>query len=175
MTLELLAMRFLRFEKQCPVALFERTPRGSNGLPDVLGVTRARFLLEIEIKRSVSDFRANSRKPFQRVRDGKECQFSHQNHFRWPKQFWFLVPPELVTKVEPMIPDWAGLMRGPEKNERYQVWVVKKAPSNKESRRLSNLELMSLGHCMANQIYSFAESLNRRYLPYEPYVWFPEI
>lgn len=175
MSLELLAMRFLRFEKACPVALFERTPRYSNGEPDVLGVTKARYLLEIEIKRSVADFRANKNKPFHAARNGNGHIHNRQNAERWPKQFWFLVPPELVTKVERHVPEWAGLMRGPEKNEGWQVWVVKKAPVNKESKRLSNRELMDLGHCMANQIYKLTERLSERYLPYEPWSWYPQI
>lgn len=57
MSLELAAARWLRFEKRCMAVLFERTPRAwSCGLPDALGITCSRHMIEIEIKRTLSDF-----------------------------------------------------------------------------------------------------------------------
>lgn len=179
MTLEIMAMNFLRFEKRCRVALFERTPRYGHGQPDVIGITTSRHVLEIEIKRSFSDFRANDKKPHIAAHNSRfqldgECQLSP----RWPKQFWYLVPCELTKKVEPWVPQWAGLMRGPGRNEPQGVMVVKKAPVNKSSARLTTREMVELAHCMANQILSDAnriQSLRTARGEFEPWPWFPVI
>lgn len=151
--LEFYAMMFLRFEKSCPVALTERSPRPHHGRPDVLGITKDRYLLEIEVKRSLLDFRANNKKPhianrFNLV--GETCADF------WPRSYWYLVPFELVEKVKPLIPEWAGLLRGPDEDEARGVFSVIKAPPNKASKRLTTKECARLAHCMANQIYGQA-------------------
>jgi len=156
MTLEFMAMSWLRFEKRCPVALFGRSPRHSNGLPDVMGITRDRYLYEIEIKRSVSDFKANAKKPFHMSRNIAGDTKRH------PALFWFLTPAELTEKVLPLVPGWAGLLRGPLPNDVQGVFMVKKAPRNKLSQRLCTRECVQLAHCMANQIYSFARIVSGR-------------
>ena len=152
----MMAMHFLRYEKRCPVAVCERCPRRGIGEPDVLGVTKDRYLLEIEIKRTVSDFKANGKKShlLSRYRPDEFRLQAEQMMPKWPKQFWFLVPPEIVDKVSPLVPDFAGLMRGPDKNESWQVRVVKPAPTNHASLRLTVREMLELGHNMANQILS---------------------
>ncbi len=129
-----MALRWLRFEKACPVALFERSPRFSGGRPDVLGITKTRYLLEIEVKRSFADFRANSKKNHIIHREHEAFKLQAERlALKWPKQFWFLVPPELVKKVEPWIPDYAGLLRGPIDGEPQGVYCVKQSPVNKSS------------------------------------------
>jgi len=182
MNLELMAMHFLRFEKACAVALLERSPRFGIGEPDVLGITKARYLLEIEIKRSLSDFRANGKKHHIAMREGRAVGTRWRTPIaisKFPKQFWFLVPCELVKKVEREVPDYAGLMRGPGQNEVQQVRVVKPAPSNHESERLTAREMMGLGHCMANQILSQMGQIhalkNRFEEGHHLWNWYPEI
>lgn len=177
MNLEIMAMNFLRYEKACPVALFERSPRYGIGEPDVLGITKARYLLEIEIKRSLSDFRANGHKRHMVALEKPELELQREILMpKRPKQFWFLVPCELVKKIEPIVPEYAGLMRGPGKNEVWQVRVVKPAPTNKASLRLTIEEMMRLGHCMANQILSQAHRIaNLQAREHTLWDWYPEI
>jgi len=150
--LEFLAMSWLRFEKRCPVALFERSPRPHHGKPDVLGISQDRYLLEIEIKRSLSDFKANGKKLCIQSRNailsrGFECDM-------WPLYYWFLVPSSLVASIEPLLPEWAGLLRGPTDKDCQQVASVVKAEKNKASKRLTLREMVKLANCMANQIYA---------------------
>lgn len=149
--LELFAIEFLRFEKRCPVALTERSPRPHHGRPDVLGITKDRYLLEIEVKRSLSDFRANADKPHIAIRGLLAAE-----HIAplWPKQFWYLVPNELADKVEKELPEWAGLLRGPSSEEVQNIHCVKKAPVNRASERLKTRECVELAHCMANELYA---------------------
>jgi len=147
MTLELLAIRWLRFEKRCRVALLERSPRLMFGArPDVLGITENRYLLEIEVKRSLADFRANWKKRHVASRAAIVA--------RWPKQFWFLVPLELVDAVRPLLPDYAGLLRGPAPDGCQQLTCIVKAPVNLASARLTTREMVALAQCMGNQILS---------------------
>lgn len=84
--LELLAMRWLRWEKRCIIVLTERSPRAQScGEPDVLGITKDRYMYEIEVKRTISDFRADSDKPSRKFRDdGWRAP-------KLPKQFYYLV------------------------------------------------------------------------------------
>jgi len=153
MNLELMAMRWLRWEKRCVIVLTERSPRKDYcGQPDVLGVTKDRYLYEIEVKRSLSDFRADADKPSRRNRDWDKWQP------KFPKQFYYLVPNALAHKVNGELPDWAGLMRGPASGEVPVVQVVKPSPIWKPSIRLSPKECAYLVLKMSNQILSFAEA-----------------
>jgi hypothetical protein len=165
--LEILALTWLRFEKSCPVALFERSPRYGHGQPDVLGVTKAGYILEVEVKRSLSDFRANAKKGHIRWRDALEqgpgslTEKEYASSLsQFPRQFWFLVPAELVDKVKPMVPKWAGLLSGPTK-ENYTILSVIPARSNNHATRLTPREMIRLGKAMANQIYSHARAFSQ--------------
>lgn len=152
-SLESFGLRWLRFEKRCRVALFERSPRPIfGGQPDVLGVTEHRYLLEIEVKRSVSDFKANEKK--NHVLNRQFCVP------QWPKQFWFLVPFELAEKVQPMLPEYAGLLRGPGPDEVQQLYSVQRAPVNHASEPLTTKEMVRLCYCMANQFLSFQDTID---------------
>lgn len=153
-----MALHWLRWEKRCHAALFQRCPRRLLGLPDVLGITDAKYLLEVEIKRSVSDFRANAKKPHIALRDAPHA--TDTDRARWPKQFWYLVPHNLVDVIAPEVPDWAGLLSGPKPDAMQCVNSVIKAPSNKASLPLNDDEMWRLYHCMANQIYSSESNLS---------------
>ena len=146
--LELAAMRWLWLDKNCHYVLRERSPRPIMGLPDVLGVTAARYLTEIEIKRSVGDFRADSDKPCRRRR----------NDFikRMPKFFYYLIPPGLVEKLRPEVPEWAGLLT---LNENGGVSVLIDAPANPDSERLSLREAVKLARAITNYCMS-VEQMN---------------
>lgn len=148
--LEYHTARWLQFEKQCALVLCERTPRWGHGQPDVLGVLPSRFILEIEIKRTMSDFRANSKKHHMLSRFCGEPEIAERYAKRAPKLFWFLVPRSLVEKVEKELPDFAGLLTVSENGASLDV--VKKAPTNKDSERLSLKECSKLMRCAGNMM-----------------------
>lgn len=158
MNLELLALRWLLYEKRCLIALRERSPRSVwCGEPDVLGLTKSRHTVEIEIKRSLSDFRADGRK-----RSRQEL-FRNTERARslLPRQFYYLVPPELVGRVQEELPTWAGLMRLA-KGE-WALTVIKDAPVNPDSTRLSVKECCRLVRMVANWATTEAESLQAQF------------
>lgn len=138
------------YAKKCYFVTRERTPVYGAGTPDVLGVTAGRKLIEIEIKRSLSDFRANSGK----------FHIIHRNKFieSAPYQFYFLVPAMLVEKVKPELPEWAGLMSDEE------VWckVLVNAPVNKASKRLSPIQCCKLMRNISNHLCSVENKLDSK-------------
>jgi hypothetical protein len=143
MSLETAAMRWLRWDRKYPIAICERSPRSVGfGQPDVLGVTKARYLIEIEIKRSMSDFRADATKLH---RANRHLYLKQQ-----AKQFYYLVPGRMEEAVAAALPDWAGLMVL--RKGEYSVAVVKPAPVNPESKRLSVKECCRLVHMVAQNL-----------------------
>lgn len=153
MNLELLAMRWLRWEKRCIIVITERSPRANCcGEPDVLGITKDRYMYEIEVKRSLADFRADMKKPSRRFRD------EDWRKPKYPKQFYYLLPHNLAPKVDGELPDWAGLMAGPGPDDVWQVKVLKTSPVWKPSLKLTPKECSYLVLKMANQIMSLAEA-----------------
>ena len=93
-TIEASAVEWLRYERYCALIALERAPTyGWVGRPDIVGVTKKRTIIEIEVKRTVADFRANA---------GKRCfSFRQRAVGGIPEQFYFLVTPEIVETVQP--------------------------------------------------------------------------
>lgn len=144
MSLETSALYWLRFVKRCPLVLFERVPRSyCYSRPDVIGVTRSRYMVEIEIKRSMSDFRNNSKK--------RHVQARESILTRWPRWFYFGVPDSMVEKVVSECPEWAGVIRLDE-TPNGATGVVKSAPKNDRSSKLTILECARLMENLGNQI-----------------------
>lgn len=141
-------MMWLRFEKRCMFIINERSPLYNMGIPDVLGVTRSRETTEVEIKRSMSDFRANA---------NKRCVVNrHLFLDRWPKQFYFAMPEKLASRVQFDIPEWAGLLSVRGTN---QVEVLLKAPINRQAKKLTIKQCAHFAELMANQIIAQQQSL----------------
>jgi len=142
--LETAGLQWLRNELRCYAVLMERSPREwCCGRPDLLGVTRARHQVEVEVKRTIQDFRANARKDFMSRRD----TFLH----RFPRQFYFLVPEELAEQVRAELPPFAGLLTPPRPMSGGWVHVVAPAPVNSHATRFSLKEMVKVGHLMSNQ------------------------
>lgn len=148
MTLETMAMRWLWLERKCKIVLEQRSPRYWIGNPDVIGVTGCRQLLEIEIKRSLSDYRADANK-HHRLPATRQFHIAEQ-----PRQFYYLAPRNLTDKILAELPHWAGLMRPGE--EECWIEVVKVAPVNAESKKLTLKECVKLARLMTNHMMTYA-------------------
>lgn len=138
--LELFALEWLRFHKRCVLVMTERSPREWYcGRPDVLGILPSRHMIEIEIKRTLADFRSNAM---------KDCMSRRVTMpDRFPRQYYFLVPYHLMNRVGFELPEWAGLMRGPTPECVQQVAIIKRAPINSFAKRLSLDECVrAVGH-----------------------------
>ena len=150
MSIEASVAAWLRFERRCKIVLCERTPREWRcGRPDVLGITKDRYTIEVEIKRSVSDFRANARK---RISE----QYWRDTHAKaLPKQFYFAMPSELAAKVLSEVPTWAGMLT----NGGRGIISLKPAEINRQSVRLSIKEMCHVAYLQSNQVYSQMQAL----------------
>jgi hypothetical protein len=164
MNLELMAMVWLRTEKRCEIVLRERSPRSYQcGQPDVLGITPSRYMVEIEVKRSVSDFRADAKKASRRNR---EFYAEYQ-----PRQFFYFMPEEIAIKVADKIPEWAGLMY-PKSGAPV---VMKNAPVNTAGKRLTFKEWRRLVSMLTNHLLSSEHSreCERNYFRHGHQPWIP--
>jgi len=162
MNLELMTMWWLKNKRSCMLVMRERSPRYQFcGRPDVLGITAARYAIEVECKRTLSDFYADSRKSSRRHRDLYLPRF--------PKEFYYLMPEELAEKVS--VPEWAGLLKS---NKWGCVELLKPSPRNKESKRFTLKECVRLAHMISNNLICTEEKIDRFWGnhvsgPYEEY------
>ncbi len=94
---------YFRFARQCPVVTLEYHHYRDGGVQsDVLVMTKDKRLIEIEVKVTLSDFKADIRKPI----------WSRRNVSKkfWPWKFYYAVPADLVAKVEPLLYAGCGLV-----------------------------------------------------------------
>lgn len=140
--LELIAMRWLWLDMNCHYVIRERSPRSGLGEPDVLGVTKARYLIEIEIKRSLSDFNRDKDK-WHRRSYGSKAKF-----------FYYMAEKPLAEKIKVRLPLYAGLLSV----EAGRVFVEVGAMCNQDSTRLSLKECVK----MARSIVNYSMSLEFR-------------
>jgi hypothetical protein len=180
MSLEIAAMRWLWLEQKCLVVLEKRTPKYGMGEPDVLGVTPGRYLTEIEIKRSRSDFRRDFEKTHRIIRMplnpktnqpwGHEAQLTSH-----PRQFYYMMPRKLAESLSPEIPDWAGLMTLNECGPWAELMKV--APVNKDSTKLNLRQCARLARQMTNHMMTYAVSSDSHLASYhyrcdhDPFEW----
>lgn len=141
------AFRWLTLERNCITVLTERTPRWGIGQPDVLGVTKGRYLIEVEVKVSMSDFRHNAEK----------WHIVNRNPVRAPKLYWFLVPEPMIVKCLPELPEWAGLLSCNPKRT-AQLTEHRPSPVNSESRKLSVKEMAVLFRKQTLELMSAQEA-----------------
>lgn len=99
------AVMWLRYERDCPVVALERG-HGVCGIPDAIGITPKRRVIEIEIKRSMADFRHNDKKWRSRQRMRIWLGQSDSFGFNDPQQFYFFVEAVMVEKCKAELPEW---------------------------------------------------------------------
>lgn len=96
---------WLRYKKQAPVVAFERGIGA--GIPDVMAITKDRFLLEVEIKISMADFRRD------KAKDKWRWRSFNRDSARDPAYFYYAVPREMVEKIRALIPEGTGIITMP--------------------------------------------------------------
>lgn len=91
------ALEWLRYKRQCRLVMFERS-HTPHWRPDVLGINQDRRSIEVEIKRTFSDFKNDKKK------------WCHGIKAMYVNQFYFMVPEWLIDKVMENLPEGAGLL-----------------------------------------------------------------
>lgn len=113
---------------------------------DVLAVTAARIVTEIEVKISVSDFKADFKK--------KHKHYRMQNHsenvnWRTPNRFYYACPKGMLN-VSSCIPTYAGLIWV---DEHGLVEMVKQAPMLHKTKADDKLIIGMLNQLTQKSIY----------------------
>lgn len=155
------AVQWLRYQSQCSIVAIERGI-SMGGTPDVIGLTPKRFVTEIEIKRTVSDFKRNAAK-LSRFNIGRS------NGTGWersrPRLFYFLVPPEILEKVQPLLEPEQGLMvLG--NTSRYQgvpdIRVVRNATPSARAKRLTVAQCVQMAKHQTGTLSSLLNVLAKQ-------------
>jgi len=154
--------RYLRFDLGCPILGIEiasslATSYNDGGSADVLAVDKKGYLIEVEVKVSIADFKADRKKgkheyyrklcglPYknQRVRFGKLEVIEPKNYPT--HHFYFAVPNEIANKAK-MICDnlypYAGLLTN--HSDWYGNISVKKKPTVLAQNKLTLLQATRL-------------------------------
>jgi hypothetical protein len=105
-TLRAFAYEYLRYENGCYMVSFERSPFSARNCPDVLGLNKARQLIEIEIKVDKADFDKDMKKKHRQ----KLIDELGKNYPRATNLLYYLVPPGLVNHVMATAPEFAGVL-----------------------------------------------------------------
>jgi len=126
---------YWRYERQSPLVAFEASSRldwGWGEQADVLAVNKERFLLETEVKVSLSDFRKDKHKPRHR--------HLRSNDGVYPTAyFYFAVPKEIANQVSflcAQIYPYAGVLGCPDGTNEAAVEIYRK-PKRLNGKRLS--------------------------------------
>ncbi len=142
--LEASGMEWLRYGRLCHIVTRERGQR--TGRPDLLAVNAKSYLVEVEIKRTLADFKRDALKP-QRINPPPNV-----------RQLFYLVPPDLVVKVQPFLPKGAGLLTtGPQTSLHTglpEVVVVRQASPRLNVRPLTQKRIWDLTRDMAGALVS---------------------
>jgi hypothetical protein len=139
---------------------------------DFLAVTKAGYLTEVEIKVSRSDFQAEFKSKAHKHRvlqEGvpKQGQWRHKTGYDldWTtvqphrvKHFYFAMPHELATQLEPLVPTYCGLV-AISTGGRFgalKVKVLRPAPILKNHRKLTQEEIHQI---MRSNHYRYCDAL----------------
>jgi hypothetical protein len=151
------AASWLRYEKKCPLITFERGIGMGN--PDVLGINPSRFLIEVEVKVSLSDFKADAKKAKWAATDRMAARGTAPHGT--PKYFYYMVPLELVDSVLPFVRPGAGLLTctGYHSNTGYPIIRSKvDAKAEKLAKRVSIKDCLKLVKHQSGTLCSLANA-----------------
>lgn len=118
------------------------------GEADYVVVTKARFLVEIEIKVSPTDFK----------RDILKKKWKSGDREKMVRRFYYAVPLEMVDKIREFLPEDAGLITVEQtKSYGYRVKVVKESEVNRNAREMTDKEIYNLARL---QCFRWFNTLN---------------
>lgn len=132
------------------------------GEADILVVRPSLWGIEIEVKTSLSDFKADFKKAerttysgyrypgkHDQIVNGKPIYVRSGGGYYHPtdrachncRYFYFAIPEELLEKVLPLLPPYAGLITV---SERGWPQIVRKAPINKKAEKYTHQQMAKL-------------------------------
>lgn len=104
----ILAYHWLRYEMGCYMVTFERHPFAYHLRPDVLGMNKRRLLIEVEVKISLSDMKADLEKRHRQAAT-MVSEFRRQTP-AVPSYLYYMVSPHLVGDALEVLPPHVGVI-----------------------------------------------------------------
>lgn len=101
---------------------------------DILSVTKNNYLREIEIKISVSDFKADFKK-----------KHNHEGNIR---QFYYAVPYYILDDIKDLVPEHAGILVAEYNTDLCESWRLKKY-----KKSVDNKSAKPIDEKMLNEIF----------------------
>ena len=150
-------VEWLRYQRGCYLVAQERGPWSRYGhKPDLLGVDKTRKCIEIEIKRSLADFKQDADKRVWSSRDLWKVA--------WPSQFYYFVEPLMVDRVRPLLRDGFGLLTfaqtgKPTFGGNIEIEIVVAARKQKDAKQLSVLQLCEMARHLTGSYSSTVSKL----------------
>ena len=95
---------------------------------DFLAVRQTGYVIEVEIKRSLSDMKAEARK-------------KHNHESNKVVEFYYCFPKDILEQCTPFVPDRAGILSIVHNGYRWKVSVVKSPKRHKEAVKLTTKEV----------------------------------
>lgn len=83
------------------------------GYADFISMTKAYRVTEYEIKLSFSDFKADFKKRNKHKQMEAKRPDSYDGTYHFPNYFYFVIPENLLLKIKPLIPEYAGIITMP--------------------------------------------------------------
>ena len=118
---------------------------------DMFLIRTTGYGFEVEIKRSVSDFRADFKK--------KHGHVDKQNRII---QLYYAFPKELLSKVKAEVPDECGIITIEKlSDKRHIVRMIRDAKRRKGARALTDKEIAKISRLGVMRIWSLKDKLNK--------------
>ena len=151
------SLEWLRFERRCAIVMHERCLHYHIGRPDCIGVLPNGRVVEVEIKVTAADFRANCQKEIEKRREA--------NRAKRPYQFYFAMPQSLADDLASEIPEHAGLLylsphRGRTRGVR-ELERMKPAKRFDQCLTIGHRDWIRLVSLQSNAIVSLAKAVAR--------------
>lgn len=146
------AAAYLRYVRQYPVIAFERGLDYSNR-PDILAVTKSKYLVEVEIKVTVADFK----------NDRKKRKYQHEVwHGVKRRQFYYCVSRHIVDKVLTLLPQDCGLMTLGDRKVygTTQIKIVRKGPVNRTAGPITLRQVVEMVRNQSGTLCSMAQGMS---------------
>ena len=174
---------YFRYKRQCTLVSFERPINNYFSKPDVFVVNKNRKLIEIEVKVSIADFRNDIRKRIWNMRE------KFPQLYPMPHQFYYAVPKSLEEKSRALLKEWKGddkiygqvglLVVKDHDNLKLlgydDVYVSVTAPTNKNAKRLSVKDTITMVKNQSATLCSEAIKMAKFQIPKQPVAPVPPV
>lgn len=155
-----MAFNWLRYEQGCHLITFERTPLETEARPDVLGMTRNRQLIEIEIKVDLADLRRDSSKEHRR----QAAYDIQRRNPSTPNYVYYMVPEEMVGVALEELPAHYGVISPNHAIKHGHTGMptiaLHRFAVQLHARRLTMREVVSMAKCMSGAMCSLSVELS---------------